>query len=86
MCMKRYILTTWGFRRSPGCFLLATKRAEEEEKDEDEEEEEEEEEGWKTCRSSDFCSPDSLGPTQEAECLNTPKTTSQMFPLKPKHT
>lgn len=37
------------------------KRAEEEDN-----EEEEEEEGWKTCRSLDFCSPDSLGLTQEA--------------------
>lgn len=52
--MQRYSFTTWGFRRSRGCFILATKRAEEEEKNK------EKEEGWKTCRSSDFCSPDSV--------------------------
>lgn len=44
--MQRYSFTTWGFRRSRGCFILATKRAaDEEEEKKNKEKEEEEEEG-----------------------------------------
>jgi len=59
VCVHRYIVTTWGFHRSPGCFLWLKKTEAEEEEDE------EEEECYKTCRSSDFCSPDWPNPTQE---------------------
>ncbi|KAI9528841.1 hypothetical protein NQZ68_017440 [Dissostichus eleginoides] len=41
-----------------------------------EEEKDKEEEGRKTCRSSDFCSPDSLDPTQEAAIKPSHSTAS----------
>lgn len=43
------ILTTWGFPAELDASIWLK----------NDDEKEEEEEGWKTCRSSDFCSPDS---------------------------